>query len=198
MVEKIKHTLLIVDDKYENLISLRGILEKPDREIILCQSGKEALYILLQTKISLLLVDVQMPEMDGYEFVEIIKAHPNTSNIPTIFVTAISDDTKFVNRAFDLGAIDFLYKPLITAITRKKVDSFLRIWDYDELLKTMNNQLEEKNQELEKFAYIVAHDLKSPLHNIQSLIEIIEAEHKPLLNEGILDLFSLIQNSSKK
>jgi response regulator RpfG family c-di-GMP phosphodiesterase len=81
-----KHTLLLIDDKPENLMALKSILDLPDREIISCLSGSEALQILLKKKVSLL-VDVQMPDMDGYEFVEIIKS-PDTVFIPTIFVTA--------------------------------------------------------------------------------------------------------------
>lgn len=193
---KKKHTLLLIDDKPANLISLKSMLENENREIITCLSASEGLQILLKEKISLILVDVQMPEMDGYEFVEIIKQHPNTSNIPTIFVTAISDEPKHINKAYELGAIDFLFKPLVTEVTRKKVDSFLRIWDYDQELKKVNNQLIEKNKELEQFANIIAHDLKTPLGNIKSLIEFIEEDHLLDLKAGASDLFEMVKSSA--
>jgi len=193
---KKKHTLLLIDDKHANLISLKSMLENENREIICCLSASEGLQVLLKEKISLILVDVQMPEMDGYEFVEIIKQHPSTSNIPTIFVTAISDEPKHINKAYELGAIDFLFKPLITEVTRKKVDSFLRIWDYDQELKKVNDQLLEKNKELEQFANIIAHDLKTPLGNIKSLIEFIEEDHLLELNEGASDLFDMVKTSA--
>lgn len=192
-----KHTLLLIDDKPANLIALKSMLEKPDREIISCNSGNEGLQILLREKISLILVDVQMPEMDGYEFVEITKQHPNTANIPTIFVTAISDEAKYINKAFDLGAIDFLFKPLITEITRKKVDSFLKIWDYDQQLQKLNEKLVAKNGELEQFANIIAHDLKSPLNNITSLIEFIEEEHLLEINEEATEMFDMVKTSAQ-
>lgn len=192
-----KHTLLLIDDKPANLIALKSMLEKPDREIISCNSGNEGLQILLKEKISLILVDVQMPEMDGYEFVEITKQHPNTANIPTIFVTAISDEAKYINKAFDLGAIDFLFKPLVTEITRKKVDSFLKIWDYDQQLQKLNEKLVAKNGELEQFANIIAHDLKSPLNNITSLIEFIEEEHLLEVNEEATEMFDMVKTSAK-
>lgn len=191
-----KHTVLLVDDKLENLISLKSMLIHSEREIITCLSGNEALQILLKEKISLILVDVQMPEMDGYEFVQIVKSHPATAFIPTIFVTAISDDPKFMNKAYDLGAIDFLFKPLITDVTRKKVNSFLRIWDYDQELKALNNKLHEKNNELEQFAHIIAHDLKTPLGNIKSLIEIIEEEHILDLKGEPAELFEMVKVST--
>lgn len=191
-----KHTLLLIDDKPANLIALKSILESPDREIIACNSGNEGLQILLKEKISLILVDVQMPEMDGYEFVEITKQHPNTANIPTIFVTAISDEAKYINKAYELGAIDFLFKPLNTEITRKKVDSFLKIWDYDQELKKLNEKLVAKNDELEQFANIIAHDLKTPLNNIKSLVEFIEEEHLFDIKEEATDLFEMVKSSA--
>ncbi|HJS00161.1 MAG TPA: hybrid sensor histidine kinase/response regulator [Flavobacterium sp.] len=191
-----KHTLLLIDDKPANLIALKSILEKDDREIITCNSGNEGLQVLLKEKISLILVDVQMPEMDGYEFVEIAKQHPATANIPTIFVTAISDEAKYINKAYDLGAIDFLFKPLVTEITRKKVDSFLRIWDYDQELKKLNEKLAAKNNELEQFANIIAHDLKTPLNNIKSLVEFIEEEHLLDLKEEATELFDMVKSSA--
>ncbi|MFA9189088.1 hybrid sensor histidine kinase/response regulator [Flavobacterium sp. FBOR7N2.3] len=192
-----KHILLLIDDKPANLIALKSMLEKPDREIITCNSGNEGLQVLLKEKVSLILVDVQMPEMDGYEFVEITKQHPNTANIPTIFVTAISDEAKYINKAYDLGAIDFLFKPLITEITRKKVDSFLKIWDYDQELQKLNEKLVAKNGELEQFANIIAHDLKSPLNNITSLIEFIEEEHLLEVNEEATEMFDMVKTSAK-
>lgn len=192
-----KHTLLLIDDKPENLMALSSILDLPDREIISCLSGNEALQILLKKKVSLILVDVQMPDMDGYEFVEIIKSHPDTAFIPTIFVTAISNEQKYLTKAYDLGAIDFLSKPLNTEITRKKVESFLKIWDYDQELKKLNETLAQKNEELEQFAHIIAHDLKTPLGNIQTLINVIEEDHILNLDGDVAMLFEMVKSSSK-
>lgn len=196
-MENKKHTLLLIDDKPENLMALRSILDLPDREIISCLSGNEALLVLLKKKVSLILVDVQMPDMDGYEFVEIIKNHPDTAFIPTIFVTAISNEQKYLSKAYDLGAIDFLSKPLNTEITRKKVESFLKIWDYDQELKKLNETLAQKNEELEQFAHIIAHDLKTPLGNIQTLINLIEEDHLLNLDGDVADLFEMVKSSSK-
>ena len=187
------HTLLLIDDKPVNLIALKSMLEHPNRKIITSESANEGLQILLKEKISLILVDVQMPEMDGYEFVEIIKQHPDTANIPTIFVTAISDEAKYISKAYDLGAIDFLFKPLVTEVTRKKVESFLKIWDYDQQLKALNEQLLGKNRELEQFANIIAHDLKTPLNNMTSLIYYIEEEQLLDQKEEATNLFGMVK-----
>ncbi|MGG7035034.1 MAG: response regulator [Flavobacterium sp.] len=193
-----KHTILLVDDLPQNLIALKSILDQPNREIITCLSGNEALQILLKQKVSLILVDVQMPEMDGYEFVKIVKSHPATASIPTIFVTAISNNPEFMNRAYDLGAIDFLFKPLNVEGTRKKVDSFLRIWDNEQKLIYLNEKLLEKNQELEQFANILAHDLKTPLSNVKSLLEIIEEEYFSNKEDDSAKLFQMVKTSTVK
>jgi two-component system sensor histidine kinase/response regulator len=193
-----KHTLLLIDDKPENLMALKSILDLPEREIISCLSGSEALQILLKKKVSLILVDVQMPDIDGYEFVKIIKSHPDTVSIPTIFVTAISNEQKYLSKAYDLGAIDFLSKPLNTEITRKKVESFLKIWDYDQELKKLNETLAQKNEELEQFANIIAHDLKTPLGNIQTLINLIEEDHILNLDGEVAGIFDMVKISSKR
>jgi two-component system sensor histidine kinase/response regulator len=193
-----KHTLLLIDDKPENLMALKSILDLPEREIISCLSGSEALQILLKKKVSLILVDVQMPDIDGYEFVKIIKSHPDTVSIPTIFVTSISNEQKYLSKAYDLGAIDFLSKPLNTEITRKKVESFLKIWDYDQELKKLNETLAQKNEELEQFANIIAHDLKTPLGNIQTLINLIEEDHILNLDGEVAGIFDMVKISSKR
>jgi two-component system sensor histidine kinase/response regulator len=193
-----KHTLLLIDDKPENLMALKSILDLPEREIISCLSGSEALQILLKKKVSLILVDVQMPDIDGYEFVKIIKSHPDTVSIPTIFVTAISNEQKYLSKAYDLGAVDFLSKPLNTEITRKKVESFLKIWDYDQELKKLNETLAQKNEELEQFANIIAHDLKTPLGNIQTLINLIEEDHILNLDGEVAGIFDMVKISSKR
>ncbi len=191
-----KHTLLLVDDLPQNLMALKSILEREDRKIITCSSGSDALQVLLKEQVSLILVDVQMPEMDGYEFVEIVKSHPATAAVPTVFVTAISNDPEFLNRAYDLGAIDFLFKPLNVEVTRKKVDSFLRIWDNDQELKLLNDKLLEKNKELEQFGSIIAHDLKAPLANIKSLLELIEEEYIPNLKGDPAEMFEMVKTST--
>ena len=89
-----------------------------------------------------------------------------------------------------------MFKPLITEITRKKVDSFLKIWDYDQELTKLNEKLVAKNGELEQFANIIAHDLKTPLNNIKSLIEFIEEEHLLDIKEEATDLFDMVKSSA--
>ena len=140
--------ILIVDDREENIISLKAILERNDIRIFSTVSPNEALKIAWENQISVALIDVQMPEMDGFELVEMLKSNPRTKNILIIFVTAISKEAKYAVKGFGTGAIDYLYKPLDPYITSAKVDSFIQLARYQAEIK-------QKNEELQNFAAIV-------------------------------------------
>src|SRR4051812_12003278 len=94
-VEVTAVNILIVDDRPENLISLESILEKPGRRIIKANSGNEALKIALEQPVGLILLDVQMPDMDGFETAQLLKKNPKTQDVNIIFVTAISKEEKY-------------------------------------------------------------------------------------------------------
>src|SRR5690606_1430128 len=104
--------ILIVDDKKQNLLALSTLLEQKGRKIITSTSGEEALKLALEHNFALIMLDVQMPVMDGYEVASILKSSKRTSNIPIIFVTAISSEDTNVLKGFETGAVDFLFKPL--------------------------------------------------------------------------------------
>ncbi len=117
--------ILIVDDKPANLLALRKILAKPGLNIIEASSGNDALAMLLEHDFALILLDVQMPDMDGFETAEIMRGNEETKNIPIIFVTAISKEQKYVFEGYDKGAVDYLFKPLDPDILKSKVNIFL-------------------------------------------------------------------------
>lgn len=120
-----KQKLLLVDDHKENLIALEAILDAPNRQLLMATSGNEALSLALKNDVSLILLDVQMPEMDGFEVAELLQRNRRTGNIPIIFVTAISKEQKYVFEGYDKGAVDYLFKPLEPAILTAKVNIFL-------------------------------------------------------------------------
>ena len=140
--------ILIVDDREENIISLKAILERDDIHIFSTVSPNEALKIAWENPIAVALIDVQMPGMDGFELVEMLKSNPRTKNILIIFVTAISKEVKYAVKGLGTGAIDYLYKPLDPYITSAKVDSFIQLARYQAEIK-------QKNEELQNFAAIV-------------------------------------------
>lgn len=140
--------ILIVDDKEENIIALEALIERDDIKLLSTTSPNEGLKIAWENQIAIALVDVQMPEMDGFEFASMLKANPRTKDILIIFVTAISKESKYAVKGFTAGAIDYLYKPLDPYITSAKVDSFIQ-------LSRGQMEIKKKNEELENYALVV-------------------------------------------
>ena len=121
--------VLIVDDTPENLVALQVVLEDIPCELVLANSGQEALTIMLKQEVSLVLLDVQMPEMDGFEVAEIMRSNKRTLNLPIIFVTANSRDDRNMRRGYQSGAVDYLFKPIDPTMLCSKVNFFLQL-DY--------------------------------------------------------------------
>ncbi|MCC8410179.1 response regulator [Mucilaginibacter sp. UR6-1] len=140
--------ILIVDDREENIVALEALLNRDDIRIHSTTSPNEALKIAWDNAISIALVDVQMPEMDGFELVEMLKSNPRTRDIMVIFVTAISKEAKYVVKGLGVGAVDYLYKPLDPYITSAKVDSFVQ-------LARSRDEIKQKNEELQNYATVV-------------------------------------------
>ena len=141
--------ILLVDDKQENLFSLEQLLDDEyQANFIKCTSGNEALNIALKEKIALILLDVQMPGMDGYEVAKFLKQNKKTSAIPLIFVTALDHDINYILEGYKKGAVDYLLKPLNPAITRAKVRAFIHTYHQQQ-------ELERKNFMLENLAMLV-------------------------------------------
>ncbi|MDN5287403.1 MAG: response regulator [Mucilaginibacter sp.] len=140
--------ILIVDDREENIIALEALLKRDDIRIFSTTSPNEALKIAWDTHIAIALIDVQMPEMDGFELVAMLKSNPRTRDIMVIFVTAISKETKYAVKGLGTGAVDYLYKPLDPYITSAKVDSFVH-------LARTQAEIKQKNEELQNFAIVV-------------------------------------------
>lgn len=145
--ELIDH-ILIVDDKVNNIYALEQILAQSDRQLISVTSGNEALKIALNQEIDLIILDVQMPGMDGFEVAQILKSNKRTRITPIIFVSAELKENKFVLKGFEEGAIDYLYKPLDPDITEAKVSVLLQ-------LQRQQKELIEKNLALEKYALLI-------------------------------------------
>lgn len=140
--------ILIVDDKQENIIALEALIGRSDIQLFSTVSPNEALKIAWEHPISIALIDVQMPEMDGFELASMLKSNPRTKDILIIFVTAISKEAKYAVKGFGAGAVDYLYKPLDPYITAAKVDSFIQ-------LSRTQMEIKAKNDELERYALVV-------------------------------------------
>ena len=143
-----KVTILIVDDLPENLIALESLLEDPGLDIVAARSGNEALQRMLEVSPALVLLDVQMPGMDGYETAELMRLNPRTRNVPIIFVTANSSEQRNVFRGYEAGAVDYLPKPIEPVILRSKVQIFCQLWRQREELAASRRELAETNRVL--------------------------------------------------
>lgn len=169
--------ILLVDDKVENLLSLEQMLLSGNRTFTKVTSGNEALRTVLRNKdIGLVMLDVQMPDMDGFEVARLLKMNPKTKDIPIIFVTAINKGEQNVLKGFEEGAVDFLEKPLDINVTRAKVNVFEKLYFYQKELKDIIEERERVNKQLERFMHVVAHDLKSPVHGAISFLHVMREE----------------------
>ena len=190
-----KPTLLIVDDTPANLALLRDIL-KEHYKIKIATNGIKALEIACSTPVpDLILLDIMMPEMDGYEVCRQLKANPTTTAIPVIFVTAKSDEDS-ETQGFELGAVDFITKPVKPPVVLARVATHLK-------LRAMQLELERQNQALEDAAklrddveLITRHDLKTPLNNIIALPSILLKKYSHSEDEE--KLLSSIERSGHK
>lgn len=143
-----KIDILVVDDRPENLIVMEGILENSNLNIIKANSGAEALGFMLDYDFAIVLLDVQMPEMDGFETAEFMRKSEKTKDIPIIFVTAINYEKKSIAKGYDVGAVDYLFKPIDSIVLKSKVNVFVNLYIQKETIKKQAIMLEEKVKEL--------------------------------------------------
>src|SRR5580698_10598031 len=118
--------ILMVDDTPENLVSLEAALDTLGEELVLAHSGKEALRYLLEDNFAAILLDVKMPEMDGFETAELIRSRPRSRHTPILFLTGYNSE-EHLFRGYDLGAVDFLFKPIVPEVLRSKVAVFVEL-----------------------------------------------------------------------
>lgn len=138
-----KAVILIVDDQPANVFALEHLLNAKDRVLLHAGSGKEGLKMALEQAVDLVILDVQMPGMDGFEVAQVLKSNRRTRDIPIIFATAVSKEHRFVMKGYEEGAVDYLYKPLDPEIVKAKVAVLLKI-------QMQKKQLVAKNLALQK------------------------------------------------
>jgi signal transduction histidine kinase len=190
--------LLLVDDHPENLLALEAILEAPGQELVLARSGAEALRHLLQDEFAVIILDVMMPEMDGFETAELIRQRERSRHTPIIFLTALGKSEEALFRGYDVGAVDYLVKPVAPALLKSKVSVFVQLKRQSELLEAKNAQLNAMMQELEAFSYTVAHDLRAPLARIDGFSQaLLELESDRLDEEGKRYLYRVRSGTQK-
>jgi two-component system, sensor histidine kinase and response regulator len=166
---------LVVDDRPENVMALAALLRRDDVEVLEAHSGAEALELLLAHDVALALLDVQMPEMDGFELAELMRGSERTRDVPIIFVTAGTRDQQRVFKGYDRGAVDFLYKPVEPHVLRNKAAVFFELYQQKQQIL---RELHERTEALrlnQMFAAVLGHDLRTPLGAILTSARVIEA-----------------------
>lgn len=147
-----KIDVLIVDDQQENLFTMHGILDALELEITVVEasSGDEALALMLERDFALVLLDVRMPGMDGFELAELMRGREKTKRVPIIFITAIEKDQRHIFTGYEAGAVDYLFKPIDPIVLKAKVKVFCDLHGQRQIIQKQLKEISEKNEALEK------------------------------------------------
>lgn len=187
MLSNIQAKLLIVDDLPENLLALEALIRREDCIVYKALSADEALSLLLQHEFAMAILDVQMPDMNGFELAELMRGTEKTRNIPIVFVSAAGRELNYAFKGYESGAVDFLHKPLDVHAVKSKVNVFVDLYrqskamkhqvealeqsrrEQEALLKQLQNtqnELEQAVRMRDDFMSIVAHEVRTPLNGL--------------------------------
>jgi two-component system, sensor histidine kinase and response regulator len=186
---------LLVDDLEENLLALAALLRRQDVEVLTARSGSEALELLLVHDVALAFLDVQMPDMDGFELAELMRGSERTRQVPIIFVTAGARDQHRLFKGYESGAVDFLFKPIEAHILQNKADVFFQLHRQKQQLA---RELREKTETLrlnEMLTAVLSHDLRSPLNAVLTSAVLIQRRST---EQPVKDTANRILSSGKR
>lgn len=166
--------VLVVDDFPQNLVATEAMLARPGLSVLKAASGVEALELLLTHEVALALIDVQMPEMDGFTLAELIRGNKRTAGIPLIFMTAAAAEGARTFRGYQAGAVDFLNKPVDPVVLRGKVEVFVQLQAQKEQIRDQVEELRHALRMNEMFIAVLGHDLRTPLSAVLHGAELLQ------------------------
>jgi len=155
--------LLIVDDEPANLAALEVVLSPLGHRLEMAGSGREALRALLRDDFAAVLLDVRMPDMDGFETAELIRSRPSTQSTPIIFITALPHAEQDMQRAYRVGAADVIFKPFVPEFLRTKLSVFIELHQQQRSIRELLAQAQESSRAKSEFLNMAAHELRTPL-----------------------------------
>jgi signal transduction histidine kinase len=189
---------LLVDDVEANLVALEGLLASLPCEVVRASTGNEGLRQLLRHDFAVVLLDVQMPEMDGYEVARYARDNPATREVPIIFVTAMHDTKENIFRGYDAGAFDLLFKPIDPYVLRSKVKVFLDLFVSRRRLREEVEAHKQTLAEVEAFNYSVSHDLRAPLRPLDGFSEALIEDYGDKLDAKAMDYLLRIRSAARR
>jgi two-component system sensor histidine kinase/response regulator len=190
--------ILIVDDVDANLLALEAQLTSLECDIVRARSGNEALRQLLRREFAVMLLDVQMPDMDGYEVARLARQNRATRDLPIVFVTALHENEESVLQGYGSGAIDFLFKPINPRVLLSKVQVFL---DLDLGRRRLLDEIDAHKRtlaELEAFNYSVSHDLRAPLRPLDGFCSVLLEDYADALDDKGRDYLRRIRAAARR
>jgi signal transduction histidine kinase len=211
--------ILLVDDQPANLLALEAMLQGLEQNLITAGSGREALKLLLTHEFAVILLDVKMPDMDGFETATLIRQRDKSRHTPIIFLTAADKSQTQAMRGYAVGAVDYLVKPVVPEFVRSKVAVFVELAKKSEQLRRqaqllqaseleardladaraeLVGDLEYKNRELESFSYAVSHDLRAPLRRIESFSRAVQESQGERLDDAGRHYLDRVREASQQ
>jgi signal transduction histidine kinase len=190
-------SILVVDDRKLNIEVIYDILEGTEYKLLSATNGKDAIDIINKEELDLVLLDLIMPDMDGFEVCRIIKSDQKNEDLPIIFITARTDIDS-ISKAFAVGGIDYITKPFNHEELLIRVDNHLELQRKNDIIKQKNRSLKELNKTKDKFFSIIAHDLRNPFNNIFQMVTMMNSQYSEMSEEDLARSVELLYQSAKQ